>query len=425
MTGTNLGTATMLRACLLCAALFLGPAARAQDATARETDRMLNLLVETLEQHGLRMDSNVVQRAAVEAVLRTADPHGSLIGASALEQMERVRAGQLYTSGLQLTMTNGAPLVVAVDTGGPADSAGIAPGDVIVAVNDADLTSTDLVTAQGALRGTEPQTLRVNVRKPTTETNRVAVTLTLRELPGIEVAEVFPTGLCYLRINGLYPGTAERILYHIDDWRENGYFGLILDLRTSNGADLDGAAAVASLFAEENTMLFAFRDPSDQDVKVHKAAGTTPVGMPTMVLIDGQTRGASEVLAASLKRSARGAMLLGSASSGNPSIRDAVAFGPDLYLYMATKRLVTADGTRYDGTHGVEPDVVVVPRAVAAYVADEPGQPVRKREQLEEEIEDRLLGERVKGDTALGRAVDILLGLKALDIRGIQRTSSS
>jgi hypothetical protein len=86
--------------------------------------------------------------------------------------------------------------------------------------------------------------------------------------------------------------------------------------------------------------------------------------------------------------------------------------------------LVTADGAVYGGSEKVEPDILVEPEA-ETFVDVEPPTLTRKRETIEEELEDLQLRNRVKGDSALSRAVDILLGLKALDIRTIHYSQAN
>jgi carboxyl-terminal processing protease len=391
---------------------------------AEATAKVFQRVVEALEQHGIKLDQKAAQRAAIDAVVKTADPNGAIVPIEEIDRWEQERAGEFYGIGVSLTMTNGRPRVLALQAEGPAGASGIEVDDIIIRVDDDATEATDIVSVTRLLRGSEKRTLTVSVLKPTGETNVVELTTTLLGVPGLESAEVFPTGLCYARLNGLHPGVGEELLQHINKWREAEHSGLILDLRRANGTDIASAAALSSLFAEESMMLFAFRDADDQDLEVFKAQPTEPLGMPAMVLIDEDTSGSAEVLAASLKRSIRGAMLLGSATRGDPAIREFVEFTPEEKLYVATKRLVTADGTLYLGARGVEPDVNVVPRAIP-----EPnvaaGLILTPREKLDEEVEDILLGERVKGDAVLRRAVDILLGLKALNIRGFQRSTSS
>ena len=94
------------------------------------------------------------------------------------------------------------------------------------------------------------------------------------------------------------------------------------------------------------------------------------------------------------------------------------------HLYLASKRLVVADGTIYNGSEGVKPDLVVAPTAVPATEYEPEPAAEGQKELSSEEKEDKLLRERVRGDETLRRAVDVLLGLKALNIRGVERAEN-
>lgn len=392
-----------------------------EDTVSENVSVTFKQIIQALSEHGLHFEPDKARTAVIQAVIRTADPAGTILSEEEWARFKEEREGKTYALGVTLSMSNGAPRIERVLPGSPAEEAGLLAGQTILRIGETAISRSDIVRVGQRLRTAEATPLRLVLRTELEETNTVEVTTRLIQLPGIETIEVFPSDLCYIRLNGLYPGTAGQILDAMKAWRTNEYFGFVIDLRSAGGDDVDGAAKVASLFTEANMMLFSFRNGENQDIKVYKADKSEPLGMPTMVLVDENTTGAAEVLAAALKRSIRGAMVLGATSKGDAEIREAVELEPSKLLYIATKRLVTADGTVYDGTAGVVPDVKVKPGTDT----DEPENVEletigHKRETLEEELEDTLLRERIRGDAALRRAVDILLGLKALNIRGIK-----
>ena len=135
--------------------------------------------------------------------------------------------------------------------------------------------------------------------------------------------------------------------------------------------------------------------------------------MPVMVLIDGNTGGAAEVLAAVLSDSVRGAMLFGRPTRGDFLVRETITLPDEMMIYLTTRRLETGDGTVYTGAKGVYPDVVVDRETTEA---TQPRRSMRT-EVVDEEIEQEKLYHQIRGDASLRRAVDVLLGLKALGIR--------
>jgi C-terminal processing protease CtpA/Prc len=205
-------------------------------------------------------------------------------------------------------------------------------------------------------------------------------------------------------------------------WAETGRFGVVLDLRGAKGTDLDSVVEIASLLAESEARLFAFKTVAGEETDVKRAHVGSPVNMPVMVLIDAGTAGAPEVLAAVLTDSVRGAMVVGTESFGDPMIREPVELPTGEILYLATRRLVTSGDAAYGERGGVKPDIEIDPgrRALSDYEPELASS--ERRALLDKELTDRALRDRLRGDEALQRAVDVLLGLKALNIRGVNPT---
>jgi C-terminal processing protease CtpA/Prc len=134
-----------------------------------------------------------------------------------------------------------------------------------------------------------------------------------------------------------------------------------------------------------------------------------------MVLVDGRTTGAAELLAATLSGTGRGAMIIGQPTAGDPGIRQRVSLSSGEELYLATRRLVVAGEDKYSGQDRVRPDIYVDP--AVRYVDYEPEEPLLtdRRETTRRELETRALRLHIRGDAALTRAMDVLIGLKALN----------
>jgi carboxyl-terminal processing protease len=233
-------------------------------------------------------------------------------------------------------------------------------------------------------------------------------------LPSVASGEVLPFALGLLRIQHLHPGSGAEALSLLQAWQETGLYGVVVDLRGADGEDLESVEVIGGALAKAGDVLFAFRDGADQDVQVVLATGGA-LRFPIMVLVDEETGGAAEVLAAVLRDSVRGAMVFGQPTRGDFLLREAVEVSPGMSYQIATRRLVTGDGTVYTGRGGVRPDVMVMRQETGA--TDFRAERSRRRQVVEEEVEQQKLHVRTRGDAALRRAVDVLLGLKALDIR--------
>lgn len=353
---------------------------------------------------------------ALEAAIRTLDPGARLMGAAEAQHLREERSGRDYGWGLRFSMSNSQPVVVEVTAEDPAAAAGLQAGDRLLAIGDVPATNLTLPAALALLRDHHTSTVRLVVRRGegvvTSEATRVLTTLA-----PVETAEKWPRDLAYLKLNGLYaPDAGRSVVATLRGWSETGRYGFILDLRGATGDDLAAVEAIGSLFARAGSLLFTFRDRQDQDVSIHKALTGDPLQTPVVVLVDEATAGAAEVLAAVMADSVQGALLIGSSTAGDPLIRDVVELPQGRRMYLATRRLVTADGQVYDGHQGVAPDVTA-PRIAAAADFYEPEALPDRRATLPQELEDRALRDRWRGDPALRQAVDLLLGLKALNIR--------
>ncbi len=354
--------------------------------------------------------------AAIEAAARTVDPGARLLAGAQAEHLKQERSGLDYGFDVRLAISNGQPVVVEDHPSDPSRAGGLQVGDRLVSIGDLPATNLTLPRALAVLRDHQTSTVSLVVQRADAVITSVA-TRVLTTLQPIESSEKWSRELAYMKLNGLYePDAGRSVVSTLRGWSETGRFGFILDLRGATGNDLAAVQAIGSLFAPAGSLLFSIRDRQDQDVSTYKALSGDPLKTPVVVLVDEGTSGAAEVLAAVLADSVRGALVIGEATAGDPLIRDVVSLPNQRNIYLATRRLVTADGAIYDGHAGLPPDVVA-PRVAADADYYEPEAMPDRRATLPQEGEDRAMRDRWRGDPALRQAVDLLLGLKALNIR--------
>jgi len=224
----------------------------------------------------------------------------------------------------------------------------------------------------------------------------------------IEAVELWPEGLAYLKVRGIFKGSGEEIESHLRALE--GRAGVILDLRGSDGADLASVIRLASPYHCPGDVLFVLQGLNLSNVATHVAIGAEDLHVPLLVLTDRGTMCAAELLAA-LCRGAPGVMLLGTPTRGDARQRDLLDLPDGRFLYIATRKVVVGDAIAYDG-RGVQPDIRVPPLAsLDTPFAESAG---RGRPPSAKTTRDRDLMMRVDGDAALRRATDILLGIRAL-----------
>lgn len=390
------------------------PASANTNGAARTLMADLSDILSALEEHHVAVDTDAARAAAAEAVLRSVDPRARILSAGDAGHLASERDGRDYHVGLRLGMSNGWPVVAAVQEESPAAMAGITTGTAITAISRQPARDLTLPDAAERLRGHADDDVTLTLSGGAV-TGDVSLTRSLLPLAAIEISEEFPHGIGYMKVNGLFPGSGRELGTILRGWSETHLSGAVIDLRGANGRDLESVAHAASPLADEGALLFTLQDLRGEEIAAHKAGAGNPVDMPVMVLVDARTRGAAEVLAVVLARSVRGVMVLGERTAGDPEVREIIDLPGERRALIATRALVTADGAVHDGRSGLAPDIEV--KATASRGEDyEPNNEGDRRAVLEEERADRALRERTRGDRTLRRAVDLLIGLKALNM---------
>ncbi|MBN1558228.1 MAG: hypothetical protein JW951_08785 [Lentisphaerae bacterium] len=236
--------------------------------------------------------------------------------------------------------------------------------------------------------------------------------------PGLET-EDWPEGIRYLRVEAVVDGIGTQLVSRLRDGFRSGRTGVILDLRGAGGDGLAAVNRAAGLFTEPGTPLYEVRDGTGRvlDRGAAAAGGAHTNRLPLIVLTDGNTRGAAEVLAAVL-RDQEGVLLVGGATPGETGFREMLPLGTNQALRITTRWVVRGAGPHLAPGEGLSPDVSVAASNRILSVHQYEDMEAREKPLSEKARLDRDLMQRVVNDPRLARAVDILLGLKALRHEG-------
>lgn len=368
-----------------------------------------------MRKEGLKFDAKQAQRAAIEAVLKTTDPRGRVLVEKELGALKQAQRGVFFDAGVTVAYGSNGWRVATIASNTPAAHTMLKPGDTLLAIDGVAISSQKLMSVFAPLRSATDAAARLKI-KTAADGKEVELDIKRAELPApaLDSAEVWPFQLAYLKLNGVHEGCAADISGQLVKWAGEHIFGLVLDLRGANGTSLADAAAIAGLWAENGQPLFKLTDRKGKELEGFKAKhDVTALELTVIALVDGETRGAAEALAAALAGTLREGMLVGQPTAGDPRVRDFLALPSGLQLYVATRKLVTGDGRSYDGREGVVPDIRV---GAGEEVLDFEAERL-KPDTLPEEKQDRFLRGRVRGDATLQRALDILRGIKALKQR--------
>lgn len=398
-------------------------AAGAAPAVAAPVDFEQELCDAVAEGTRLLMENRLIpanaeaKAALLEALIRASEPSVVFLSEEELAARSQRLSDREWDAGLTLVaVADGLPKVAAVRADSPAAAAGILPGEMIEKIGSREiLTGANLKMVRGLLADGADAALDVGVRGADAKSRTVAVARVRRAETSLTDVEDLPAGMGYLRAAGVFIGAGAEIAAALEKWQAAGKFGVILDLRGADGTADGEIPAVAAKFAPVGEVLYSMDDRQGHGIVAVPAGAAPAASLPLMVLVDEETSGAAELLAAVLGGGVKGAMVIGRETSGDPMIREPKKLSTGRYALLATRQLKTADGAVYSGANGVAPDVAITDSALDETVYEPEAPVLRKGKTMtDEEKEDKALRDRTRNDTYLRRATDVLLGLKAL-----------
>lgn len=233
-------------------------------------------------------------------------------------------------------------------------------------------------------------------------------------------AEFLPEDIGYITLGWIGKGVGELAARQMAQWAEKRDFtGAVLDLRQAGGFGHEDVSRLAGLIVPPGQILFSVLDTHGATVSVHRAMGPPlSKSFPMIALIDAQTRHSAALLAAVL-RSQCNVLLVGAPTSGDSALREPFVLPDKRIFWIATRHMLPAGGS-YAGK-GVVPDVSIRRDTPAAWVPE--SNDTREAALSEKARLDLKLMRRIADDPALRRAVDILLGLRALGLEKREQTS--
>jgi carboxyl-terminal processing protease len=401
----------------------LNDAAVTSEIPPSTPDPVLSMAKETLsllETHKLQIDRSIGMSTVIESIVHLADPGAVVMESDFVKQQEALGAGDLYGVGLTVTRTNGIARIIGVQDGSPSAEAGLVSGDRIESVNGTGVAALNISTLVSMLRGESTGTVSLTIARSGEDARDVVLERKVVAVPAVAEMRTLPLSLHYVRINELTPEAADEVAESCLAWMGEGSGGIILDLRSAGGTNVEAAVKIASPITESNRPLFTYRDGDDQELAVYKSEPSAQLKVPLMLLVNDRTRGAAEVLVATLAGIGRGAMLIGEGSAGDPLIRQQVEMSNGTYIRLATRRLVISNGEVYSGRQAVQPDIRVDDDVPVEEYEPDPPLLTDHRGVSDGELEVKALRRLIHGDAMLVRAADVLLGLRALNIQGFE-----
>jgi carboxyl-terminal processing protease len=295
-------------------------------------------------------------KAMVEAVRENGDPYATFYGPQGLQAFQELTSGQFSGVGIRLETRDGRFEVQSVLPSSPAQRAGMKAGDVITEVNGKPIEELTEGEAANIIRGPANTKVSVVVRRDEVELE-FKMTRARIVIPNAS-ARLIDNEVGYVRLFSFANGAADDIRDKVDHLRAKGADGIVLDLRDNPGGLFDEAVDVASLFIESGTIVtYKARDQEGVD---YKANGDAYEDLPLVVLVNGGSASASEVVAGALQDLDR-AELVGETTYGKGAVQHVFPMLDASALKFTTAIYLTPDGHDLSGS-GLRPDVTVTGR---------------------------------------------------------------
>ena len=387
------------------------------------------------------VDTEKLVEAAINGMLTSLDPHSSYLSAKDFDEMQEQTRGEFGGLGIEVTQEDGFVKVVAPMDGTPADKAGIKAGDFITHVNSESVLGLTLDDAVDKMRGPVGSEIIITVvREGVAEPFDVSIIRDTIKMVAVRPRLVGNTVV--LRISTFndqtYPGVEEGIKKMVEEaGGMDNVNGFVIDLRNNPGGLLNQAIMVSDAFLEKGEITSTRgRDP-EQGERFNAEPGDLAQGKPIVVLINGGSASASEIVSGALQDHRR-AIVVGTKSFGKGSVQTLIPLKGDGAMRLTTARYYTPSGRSIQAL-GVMPDIVVNQPTVEPLTKEEEEAKAAEEarndrseadlrgaisnDSMSEDERKQLEGERARTeesaklrdeDYQLAYAVDILRGLAAV-----------
>ena len=367
-------------------------------------------------------DQELIEKA-IDGMLSGLDPHSGYMNEDVWKEMQMDTKGKFGGLGIEITMEEGFVKVISPIEDTPAYEAGILAGDYIIQIDDTPVFGLTLSEAVELMRGERGAPIVVTISRENTEPFEIKIIRDYIDIRSVKSEVIKDVG--YLRITSFNEQTEKGLINAIKEIQSNNNIkGYVLDVRSNPGGLLTQAVKVTDIFLERGEIV-STRGRETKDIKRYRAKKTDRTnGKPLVVVIDGGSASASEIVAGALQDHRR-AIIIGTQSFGKGSVQTIIPFqvsnSDDLTgIRLTTARYYTPSGKSIQGK-GITPDMVIEQGEFESYdfktfSESDLKDSLDKNEELaseENEIEEELteFEKRLAIDYQLQRAIDLIRGV--------------
>lgn len=307
-----------------------------------------------------QVDDKELLENAIHGMLEGLDPHSTYLDGDSYKDLQEGTSGEFGGLGIEVGMENGFIKVISPIDDTPAHKAGIKAGDLIIKLDDRSVKGMSLNDAVDIMRGKPGDPITLTIIRENAE-NPLIITI-VRDIIKIKSVrfETLEPGFGYLRISSFQSHTVEGLRQAIDQLKKDNsekLKGVILDLRNNPGGILNAAVGVSDMFLNKGMIVYTEGRIKNSKLKFNAKPNAKLPDVPLIVLVNGGSASASEIVAGALQDHGRG-IIMGEKTFGKGSVQTVLPMNNNAALKLTTARYYTPNGRSIQAS-GITPDIII------------------------------------------------------------------
>jgi carboxyl-terminal processing protease len=304
------------------------------------------------------VEKNSMIEGAISGMVKSLDPHTSYMPPASYKEMQVETTGKFGGLGIEISLRDGVLTVVSPIDDTPAFKVGIKPGDKIIKIEDESTLDMTLQDAVSRLRGETGSPVTITIfRKTFKSPKEFTIVRDIIKVRSV-VSKLYQDDIGYIKIRNFSKNTSSDLDKALEELRGQAITKLILDVRNNPGGLLNQAVEVTDRFLnKENLIVYTKGRSEDQNMRFTSHDKVAGVSYPLIILVNGGSASASEIVAGALQDLNR-AIILGTQTFGKGSVQTIIPLSDGSALRLTTARYYTPSG-RVIQENGIEPDIIV------------------------------------------------------------------
>ncbi len=306
------------------------------------------------------IEDSALLKNAIKGMLQGLDPHSAYLDKDAYKELQEGTSGEFGGLGIEVGYEDGFVKVISPIDDTPAKRAGIKAGDLIIRLDGKSVKGISLMEAVKMMRGKPGSEIELTILRGGEEKPfNVTIVRDIITVKNIK-AETIEPAFVYIRISNFQMHTVDdlsKALVKLENENNNMLKGLVLDLRNNPGGLLNAAVGVSDLFLDEGLIVYTEGRVKGSKLKFNAKPSEMFKNIPIIVLVNGGSASASEIVAGALQDHRR-AIIMGERTFGKGSVQTILPMNDETALKLTTARYYTPSGRSIQAS-GIEPDMIV------------------------------------------------------------------